>query len=465
MRSTRRAANGASRSSGCRGRSSRPFGRRRSSTAFRRSAISTPATTRASAISTSTRGAAGAGRRRAVSSSRCSAGRICGSRSGCLVEAHRFHRQARERRALAAERRICAAPDAAARSCSPPAPSARRILLMLSGVGPAAHLAEHGIPLVLDRAGVGQNLHDHLQLRTIYKVSGVKTLNSMYASLGGKLAMGLDYVLRRRGPMTMAPSQLGRLHQIRLDAGPRQHPVPCAAFVARQVRRAAASVPGLHRQRRQYAADQPRRADAEVGRSGGRRRRSGRIIWRRRRTGRWRRIRSASRGASWRSRRSRAIRRKSICPGAAVGDDEAALERAAGNIGTTIFHPVGTARMGRDDDVARRGRRAPARHRPRGPARGRRLGDAVDHLGQHQFADHDDRREGRGDDEGGWKLSATRRYDCPVTAQSPAKAGSLEGRQSRWRCRDRIFWPARETARLYVGMTERSRRSAFLAAP
>ena len=56
-------------------------------------------------------------------------------------------------------------------------------LLMLSGVGPAAQLAKFGIPLLLDKPGVGANLHDHLQLRMIYKVSGIKTLNETYASL------------------------------------------------------------------------------------------------------------------------------------------------------------------------------------------------------------------------------------------------------------------------------------------
>src|SRR6185437_17005695 len=81
--------------------------------------------------------------------------------------------------------------------------------MMLSGVGPAAQLAEHGIPVVLDRPGVGANLHDHLQLRMIYKIDGVKTLNAMYASLASRALMGLDYVFRRRGPLTMSPSQLG----------------------------------------------------------------------------------------------------------------------------------------------------------------------------------------------------------------------------------------------------------------
>ena len=82
-------------------------------------------------------------------------------------------------------------------------------LLLLSGVGPAATLQRQGIPVVLDRPGVGENLQDHLQLRLIYKVTGVKTLNETYHSLIGRLAMGLQYVFLRRGPLTMAPSQFG----------------------------------------------------------------------------------------------------------------------------------------------------------------------------------------------------------------------------------------------------------------
>src|ERR1700745_3437912 len=82
-------------------------------------------------------------------------------------------------------------------------------ILHRSGVGPAEWLTPLGIDSVLDRQGVGRNLQDHLQQRAIYKVSGVKTLNETYYSLIGRGLMGLDYALRRRGPLTMAPSQLG----------------------------------------------------------------------------------------------------------------------------------------------------------------------------------------------------------------------------------------------------------------
>jgi choline dehydrogenase len=82
-------------------------------------------------------------------------------------------------------------------------------IMMLSGLGPAAQLAQFGIPVVLDKPGVGANLHDHLQLRLIYKVTGITTLNEMYRSLMQRAWMGVNYALFRRGPLTMAPSQLG----------------------------------------------------------------------------------------------------------------------------------------------------------------------------------------------------------------------------------------------------------------
>ncbi|HET9617269.1 MAG TPA: GMC oxidoreductase, partial [Pseudolabrys sp.] len=223
-------------------------------------------------------------------------------------------------------------------------------ILMLSGVGPAAHLSQHGIPLVLDRMGVGQNLHDHLQLRTIYKVSNVKTLNSMYATLGGKLTMGLDYLLRRRGPLTMAPSQLGaftrsdrtqdraniqyHVQPLSLDKfGEPLHPFPAFTASVTNVRPTSrgaltlksadpAAPPAISPnylatpEDRQVAADSIRVT---------------------------RQIVSQPALAQYRP--------EEYLPGPQVGDDEAALEHAAGNIGTTIFHPVGTARMGRDDDV------------------------------------------------------------------------------------------------------------------
>lgn len=82
-------------------------------------------------------------------------------------------------------------------------------LLQLSGIGPAELLQDRGIPVTHHLPGVGENLQDHLQVRTIYKVSNTITLNERANSLLGKAAMGLEYLIRRTGPLTMPPSQLG----------------------------------------------------------------------------------------------------------------------------------------------------------------------------------------------------------------------------------------------------------------
>ena len=82
-------------------------------------------------------------------------------------------------------------------------------ILERSGVGAANHLHQLGIPVVCNLPGVGENLQDHLQLRMIYKVDGIKTLNTKVNTLFGKMIIGLEYILRRSGPMSMAPSQLG----------------------------------------------------------------------------------------------------------------------------------------------------------------------------------------------------------------------------------------------------------------
>jgi choline dehydrogenase len=82
-------------------------------------------------------------------------------------------------------------------------------ILQLSGVGPADLLRQHGIDVIVDAPGVGANLQDHLQIRAVYKVSGAPTLNVLSSSFFGKARIGLQYLLTRSGPMSMAPSQLG----------------------------------------------------------------------------------------------------------------------------------------------------------------------------------------------------------------------------------------------------------------
>ena len=82
-------------------------------------------------------------------------------------------------------------------------------ILQLSGIGPGALLQAHGIPVVHDLPGVGENLQDHLQIRAVFGVQGTRTLNTLAASWWGKAGIALQYALRRSGPMSMAPSQLG----------------------------------------------------------------------------------------------------------------------------------------------------------------------------------------------------------------------------------------------------------------
>ena len=94
-------------------------------------------------------------------------------------------------------------------------------LLQLSGIGPAALLQKHGIDVAVDAPGVGANLSDHLQIRAVFKVQNVKTLNTMANSLWGKAMIGMEYAFKRSGPMSMAPSQLGAF--TRSDAG-QAHP-------------------------------------------------------------------------------------------------------------------------------------------------------------------------------------------------------------------------------------------------
>jgi choline dehydrogenase len=224
-------------------------------------------------------------------------------------------------------------------------------LLMLSGVGPAAQLAQHGIAVLLDKPGVGANLHDHLQLRMIFKVTGVKTLNTMYASLIGRAGMGLDYLLRRRGPMTMAPSQLGlftrsdrsqdraniqyHVQPLSLDKfGEPLHPFPAFTASVANIRPTSRGALTL------------KSADPTVPPA---------IKPNYLATPEDRRVAADSIRVTRRIVAQPALRQYSpveYLPGAqARDDDEAALEKAAGDIGTTIFHPVGTAKMGRVDDA------------------------------------------------------------------------------------------------------------------
>jgi choline dehydrogenase len=220
-------------------------------------------------------------------------------------------------------------------------------LLQLSGVGPGALLQQHGIPVVHDLQGVGSNLQDHLQIRTVFKVKNVRTLNEQANSLIGKAGMALEYALFRRGPLTMAPSQLGafvksdpsqetpnlefHVQPLSLDKfGDPLHPFP--AFTAsvcnlRPESRGAVTLSSPDAKakpsiRPNYlSAPVDRRVAAE----------SIRIA---------RRICGADALARYGAEEYK--------PGVEYQSDED-LARLAGDIATTIFHPVGTCKMGHDE--------------------------------------------------------------------------------------------------------------------
>ena len=222
-------------------------------------------------------------------------------------------------------------------------------LLQLSGVGPGRYLSSLGLPMVHDLPGVGGNLQDHLQLRLVYRLQNARTLNTLVGSVWGKAAMGLQYYLRKRGPLTMAPSQLGaftysgpgydrpnleyHVQPLSLERfGENLHDFPAMTASVCNLRPTSR---GHVRIRSPYAADPPEilcnylstEEDRKVAAD------SIRLT---------RRIMSQPAMAPFSPEEYR--------PGAQV-QEQADLEAAAGAIGTTIFHPVGTCKMGRSRDA------------------------------------------------------------------------------------------------------------------
>ncbi|WP_273183459.1 GMC family oxidoreductase [Hyphomonas adhaerens] len=222
-------------------------------------------------------------------------------------------------------------------------------ILQRSGIGPGEVLKEAGVAVQVDRQGVGRNLQDHLQQRAIYRVTGARTLNETYHNLFRRGLMGLDYALRRRGPLTMAPSQLGifmrsdpdktraniefHVQPLSLDKfGDPLHRFPAITVSACNLR------PTSRGEVRISSADpaaKPVIAPSYLS------------------TEEDRKVAADAIRATRKLMRQAAMAPfdpEEFLPGPAVGDDDAALAQAAGDIGTTIFHPVGTARMGRQDD-------------------------------------------------------------------------------------------------------------------
>ena len=219
-------------------------------------------------------------------------------------------------------------------------------ILQLSGIGSGDLLQRHGITTRHELKGVGENLQDHLQIRCAYKVQGVKTMNERYQSLLQRASFALEYALFRRGPMTMAPSQLGAFTRsdpsretpnIQYHVQPLTLPKfgepldPFPAFTASvcNVRptsrghvRITSPDPAAHPEIRPnyLATEDDRRVAAD----------SVRVT---------RRIVSMPALKKYRPEEFR--------PGPDITSDEA-LAKAAGEISTTIFHPVSTCRMGTD---------------------------------------------------------------------------------------------------------------------
>jgi choline dehydrogenase len=223
-------------------------------------------------------------------------------------------------------------------------------LMMLSGIGPAQHLQEHGIVVIADRPGVGGNLQDHLQLRLIYKVEGIATLNERYHAPLGLAGMVAEYALFRRGPLTMAPSQLGLFtrsdpDQARANLQYHIQPLSLDRFGEPLHRFPAftASVANLRPTSRGHLRlRSPEAADAPV------------IKLNYLSTVEDRRI-----AANAIRLTRRIVAQPALAPfhpaeylpgGKVRDDDDQELVKAAGDIGATIFHPVGTAKMGLTSD-------------------------------------------------------------------------------------------------------------------
>jgi len=202
---------------------------------------------------------------------------------------------------------------------------------------------------VLDRQGVGRNLQDHLQQRAIYQVEGVRTLNETYYSLVRRGLMGLDYAFRRRGPLTMAPSQLGiftRSDPTRERANIQFHvqPLSLDKFGDPLHRFPAITVSACNLQPTSRGTVRIRDDDPAAAPS---------IAPNYLATDEDRQVAADAIRTTRRLMQQRALARfhpGEYLPGPSVGNDDAALAKAAGDIGTTIFHPIGTAKMGAATD-------------------------------------------------------------------------------------------------------------------
>ena len=221
-------------------------------------------------------------------------------------------------------------------------------ILQLSGIGAANSLKQNGVEVMHDLPGVGANLQDHLQIRSVYKVKHAKTLNTLANSWWGKAKIGLEYAMSRSGPMSMAPSQLGaftksdparewaniqyHVQPLSLDAfGEPLHTFPAiTASVCNLNPSSRGSVTLKSPDFKVPPAIAPNYLSTEEDRKVAAD--SLRVT---------RRIMSQPAMA--------AFEPEEFKPGVQYQSDEE-LAKLAGDIASTIFHPVGTTRMGREDD-------------------------------------------------------------------------------------------------------------------
>ena len=220
-------------------------------------------------------------------------------------------------------------------------------LMQVSGLGPARLLTDHQVPVVVDIPGVGENLQDHLQLRTIYRVRGVPTVNTLYRNWITRAGMGLQYLLWRSGPMTMPPSTLG--------AFAKSDPAQASADLEWHVQ--PLSLPKFGEPLHRFGAITPSVCNLRPSSRGHVRMASSDPLTSPKIFGNYLSTdadrRTAVRGLELTRQimAAPALARyhpQELLPGPhLVSDDE--LETAAGELGTTIFHPVGTCTMGAFD--------------------------------------------------------------------------------------------------------------------
>jgi choline dehydrogenase-like flavoprotein len=223
-------------------------------------------------------------------------------------------------------------------------------LLMLSGIGPGAHLAEHGIDIQVDRPGVGGNLHDHLQVPLRFTVEGLTTLNERYHSPLHRTLMAVEYALLRRGALTMAPSQLG----IFTRSSPGVERADIGYVVVPYTRTNTASqvpdkTPGVTLSF--YDCRPTSRGDVRLKSADPAAAPAIRPNYLA--TGRDQSVAVGGIRVTRGIMRQPSMRRynpQEFSPGEKGGDDDASLLAAAAQVGNTVFHPVGTCKMGRPTD-------------------------------------------------------------------------------------------------------------------